>query len=253
MKRLGVVSTAVLLLALGPVSGLAQQPDEGKPPRQEDGKPQHPQQREEHPQEREQPREQPRSPQDNQRRAEDNARQAQDNDRIIQEQQRNAQENSRRIQEENQNRAQQEQKSQQDQMRQNQKIQEQNARSEQKAREEDQKRDQRDRERQARDNDRYTSGGHPEPQGLQTAYHGRIPEERFHEHFGREHYFRVHRPVIIDNRPRFQYSGYWFELVDPWPSAWSYDDDVYVDYVGDQYYLYDPAHPGMEILISVVF
>ena len=121
MKRLGVVSTVALLLALGPVSGLAQQPDEGKPPRQEDAKPQHPQQREEHPQEREQPREQPRSQPDNQRHAEDNARQAQDNDRTIQEQQRNAQENSRRIQEENQKRAQQEQKSQQDQMRQNQK------------------------------------------------------------------------------------------------------------------------------------
>jgi hypothetical protein len=169
----------------------------------------------------------------------------------MQEQQRSAEENNRHVQEENQKRAQQEQKNQQEQIRQNQKIQEQNARSEQKAREDEQKRDQRDR--QARDKDHYNSGGHPEPQGRPTAYRGRIPEQRFHEQFGSEHYFRVHRPVIIDNRPRFQYSGYWFELVDPWPVGWGYDDDVYVDYVDDQYYLYDPEHPGMGILISVVF
>jgi hypothetical protein len=252
VKIWGVISTAALLLAFGPVRGLAQQSDEGKPPRQEDAKPQHPQQREERPQEREQPREQPRAQPDNQRRAEDNARPAQDNDRRMQEQQRNAQENDRRVQEENHKRALQEQRNQQDQVRQNQKIQEQNVRSEQKAREEEQKGEQRDRDRQARNHD-HNAGGRPEPQGRPMAYRGRIPEGQFHEHFGREHYFRVHRPVIIDNRPRFQYSGYWFELVDPWPTAWSYDDDVYVDYVDDQYYLYDPVHPGVGILISVVF
>ena len=41
--------------------------------------------------------------------------------------------------------------------------------------------------------------------------------------------------------PRFQYGGYWFSLVDLWPEYWSnnwYDnDDVYIDYAGDGYYL----------------
>jgi DNA polymerase III gamma/tau subunit len=80
----------------------------------------------------------------------------------------------------------------------------------------------------------------------------RIPEARFHEHFGHEHRFAIRRPVIVDNEPRFQYSGYWFEIVDPWPAAWSYDDDCYIDYVDDGYYLFDPLHPGIRIAVVVV-
>ncbi len=53
---------------------------------------------------------------------------------------------------------------------------------------------------------------------------------------------------------RFQYDGYWFGLVDPWPEYWSNDwydrDDVYVDYNGDGYYLYNGRHPGDRIAIS---
>ncbi len=81
--------------------------------------------------------------------------------------------------------------------------------------------------------------------------------ERFREHFGRGHWFRVHSvPVIVvDNRPRFQCSGYWFTLVDPWPEYWSATwyrtDDVYIDYVNDGYYMYNRAHPGVAIAVSV--
>jgi hypothetical protein len=51
---------------------------------------------------------------------------------------------------------------------------------------------------------------------------------------------------------RFRYSGYWFEFAEPWPADWSYDDDVYVDDIDDEYYLIDPVHPGIRILVYVV-
>jgi hypothetical protein len=50
----------------------------------------------------------------------------------------------------------------------------------------------------------------------------------------------------------FYYGGYSFEYADAWPSAWSYDDDFYVESVGDDYYLYDLRHPEMHILVIVI-
>jgi len=81
---------------------------------------------------------------------------------------------------------------------------------------------------------------------------GRIPEDKFREHFGRGHTVVINRPVIVDNRPRFQYAGYWFEIVDAWPTDWAYSDECYIDYVDDTYYLFDPLHPGIRIAIVVV-
>ena len=75
----------------------------------------------------------------------------------------------------------------------------------------------------------------------------RIRQEDFTAHFGREHRFHVERR---DDR-RFNYGGYWFQFSDPWPSAWSYDDDVYVDDIDGEYYLIDPARPGIRILLVV--
>lgn len=91
-------------------------------------------------------------------------------------------------------------------------------------------------------------------------YHGyRIPDDRFHAHFGRGHWFRVRsNPIIVVNGyPRFQYGGFWFSVVDPWPEYWSrtwYEtDDVYVDYVNDGYYMYNRRHPGVGIAVNVSF
>ena len=87
----------------------------------------------------------------------------------------------------------------------------------------------------------------------------RIPEDRFRAHFGRAHWFRVRsEPVIVvGGYPRFQYSGFWFSVVDPWPEYWSrtwYEtDDVYVDYVNDGYYMYNRRHPGVAIAVNVSF
>jgi hypothetical protein len=43
--------------------------------------------------------------------------------------------------------------------------------------------------------------------------------------------------------------------MDPWPEYWSDDwydnDDVYVDYYEDGYYLYNPRYPRDRIAITV--
>src|SRR5579859_7386742 len=85
----------------------------------------------------------------------------------------------------------------------------------------------------------------------------RIPEDRYRGNFGQDHSFRVYSaPVeVYGGRPRFQYGGYWFSVVDPWPEYWSDDwyqnDDVYIDYSGDGYYLYNRRYPGVGISLSV--
>ncbi len=81
---------------------------------------------------------------------------------------------------------------------------------------------------------------------------GRIPEEKFRASFGKQHTFRISRPTVVEGQPQFQYAGYSFVIVDPWPAEWQYTDDVYVDYIDDQYYLFDLMHPGVSIVINVV-
>jgi hypothetical protein len=84
----------------------------------------------------------------------------------------------------------------------------------------------------------------------------RVPDDRFRGYYGQDHGFRIYSlPVMyVGGHRRFQYGGYWFGLVDPWPEYWSNDwydsDDVYVDYYGDGYYLYNRRYPGDRIAIS---
>lgn len=82
-------------------------------------------------------------------------------------------------------------------------------------------------------------------------HYGRIPDDRYRANFGRAHAFRMIRPRMISGYNRFQYSGYWFGYNEPWPSGWYYTDDVYVDYVGGGYYLYNPRHPGIRITLNL--
>jgi len=95
---------------------------------------------------------------------------------------------------------------------------------------------------------------HQQTQNQQTQRDGgnrntrRISEQEFHSHFGREHTFRV---THSEDR-RFSYGGYYFVYNDPWPSDWAYTDDVYVDEIDDEYYLIDPVHPGIRLLIVIV-
>jgi hypothetical protein len=94
---------------------------------------------------------------------------------------------------------------------------------------------------------------HANPQGQQAQRDGgnrssrRISEQEFHQHFGHEHQFHVTRS---DDR-RFSYGGYYWVYNDPWPSGWAYTDDVYVDEIDGEYYLIDPVHPGIRLLIII--
>jgi hypothetical protein len=81
---------------------------------------------------------------------------------------------------------------------------------------------------------------------------GRIPDDRFRSHFGREHHFHMGNPVMVGGYSRFQYGGFWFGFVEPWPDGWYYTDDFYIDYVDGGYYMYNPYYPGARFAITVV-
>jgi len=89
-------------------------------------------------------------------------------------------------------------------------------------------------------------------------YNGyRIPDDRYRGNFGPDHSFRIYSyPMeVYGGYPRFQYGGFWFGFVDPWPEYWSdswYDnDDVYIVYSNDGYYLYNRRYPRDQIAITV--
>ncbi|MGB2663567.1 MAG: hypothetical protein WAK48_06170 [Candidatus Acidiferrum sp.] len=81
---------------------------------------------------------------------------------------------------------------------------------------------------------------------------GRIPDERFRSNFGRGHEFRMGNPVMVSGYSRFQYGGYWFGYVQPWPAGWFYTDQFYIDYVDGGYYMYNPYYPGARFAITVI-
>jgi hypothetical protein len=83
-------------------------------------------------------------------------------------------------------------------------------------------------------------------------HHSRIPEDHFRAHFGRENRFVIARPVYVSGHARFQYDGYWFAFARPLPPGWRYSDQVYVDSVNDNYYLFSPVHPGVRISINIL-
>jgi len=80
---------------------------------------------------------------------------------------------------------------------------------------------------------------------------GRIPDDRFRSNFGPTHRFHIGAPRIVGGYSRFQYGGFWFGFLEPWPEGWYYTDDVYVDYIDGGYYLYNPNYPGARIAITV--
>ena len=79
-----------------------------------------------------------------------------------------------------------------------------------------------------------------------------IPEDHFYARFGHEHPFVIVRPVIVSGRPRFQYGGYWFVIGRPLPPGWRYDDEVYVDFIDDGYYVCSPRHPGVHVSVDIL-
>jgi hypothetical protein len=189
------------------------------------------------------------------------------------------QQQAKRQQEQQHKQQQQQAKSQQDQQRQQQRQQQdKSAKQEQQQQAKGQQDQQRQQQRQ-RQNDRSAQQRSPEQVHTQQVawqgdrahswqsehrtwqqrggYNGyRVPDDRFRVSYGQDHGFRIYSlPVMyVGENRRFQYGGYWFGLVDPWPEYWSDDwydsDDVYVDYYGDGYYLYNRRYPGDRIAIS---
>jgi len=77
---------------------------------------------------------------------------------------------------------------------------------------------------------------------------GQIPADKFKAHFGQQHRFRVSQSDYSNHR--FQYGGYFFGFVDPWPSNWLYTQDVYVIEINGVYYLCNASFPGVNLTLS---
>ena len=89
-------------------------------------------------------------------------------------------------------------------------------------------------------------------------YNGyRIPDDRYRSYFGVSHHFLLGGLpfLVVGGYPRYQYNGFWFSIVDPWPGSWANNwyatDDVYVTYANGGYYMYNRRHPGIGLAISV--
>jgi hypothetical protein len=100
--------------------------------------------------------------------------------------------------------------------------------------------------------DNRSERGTTQGQGNDHRSGGRISEEQFRSHFGRQHTFAVGRPVVVGGQPQFQYGGYTFNIIGAWPADWADTDEYYVDYINDDYLLFDLAHPGVSVAIVVV-
>ncbi len=123
----------------------------------------------------------------------------------------------------------------------------------------EEKKEQKEQEKQSRDenkadhqmDNRQMDNGqqaHARPAGKSA----HIPDNKFHQSFGRSHTFVVQRPVVVQGQPGFVYGGYSFIFIDPWPADWAYTDDCYVDYIDGEYFLFDVLHPGIRIALFVV-
>ena len=109
-------------------------------------------------------------------------------------------------------------------------------------------------EKQAKQDDKHEQQEKKVEQKAQRAddHARRIPDDRFRAHFGHEHSFVINRVTVVNGAPRFQYGGYWFAVVDPWPVEWAYTDECYIDDIDGEYFLFDLAHPGVKITLFVV-
>ena len=217
MKVIGITSTAILSLLLGIAPAYAQQGQQGE--------------KQDHPEQQQDKHEQSKP-----------------------EQQHAQQPQRAQQQEQNHNKQQQHVQQQQDQSRQQQHAQQQRG-NEQPQRTQEQQRVQQSAWQQHRAQSWQSDHRNWQQRG---GYHGyRIPDDRFRGYFGPEHGFRIYGLpfLVVGGYPRFQYGGYWFSPVDPWPEYWAnnwYDtDDVYVTYADNGYYLFNRRYPNVGIAISI--
>jgi len=254
MKPIGIISTTALFLMLGIAAPLDARQD--KPDKQEEkGKPSKQEQRAK-PERQQEAKGQQQDQQHQQRQQQDNAaKQQQDrghqDQQHQQQQQAKGQQDQQRQQEANSAKHQQQQQAngQQDQQRQQQQA----NRSTQR-RSPAQVRQQQVAWRGSRARSWQSEHRTWQQRGGYRGY--RVPEDRFRGYYGQDHGFRFSNLQVryVSGHRRFHYGGYWFGLVDPWPEYWDTDwydnDDVYVDYYGDGYYLYNRRYPNDRIAIS---
>ena len=80
-----------------------------------------------------------------------------------------------------------------------------------------------------------------------------IPDDQFRAHFGKQHTFHVQRTHILNvSQPVIVFGGYSFELIEAWPADWGFDDDCYIDFIDDEYFLFDVLHAGVRIAVIVI-
>jgi hypothetical protein len=80
-----------------------------------------------------------------------------------------------------------------------------------------------------------------------------IPQEQFQAQFGQAHTFNMPGPpMMVGGFPRFQYSGFWFVLEEPWPNYWVDNDEFYITFDGGLYWLCDYNDPGVQIELVVI-
>jgi len=280
MKLIGILSTTALFLILGwnvPADARQEQQDKPKNQQQQD-KPAAQQQQQHQRQQAQAPKQQQQQARGQQNQQRQQQRQQQNNSAQQQQRQQQAQAPNQQQQRQQQARGQQGQQSQQRQQQNNaaQQQHQQQARGQQ-----NQQRQQRQQQNNSTQQQDYRSAQQRSPAQVhrqQVAWQGdranswqsqhrtwqqrggyngyRVPDARFRSYYGQDHGFRIYSlPVrYVGGHRRFRYGGYWFGLVDPWPEYWSNDwydsDDVYVDYYGDGYYLYNRRYPGDRIAIS---
>jgi hypothetical protein len=103
----------------------------------------------------------------------------------------------------------------------------------------------------------------PKGQTAQPGQHARpagksahIPDPKFKASFGRQHTFAVKQVIttttIVPGQTQFVMSGFTFIILDPWPAAWFFTDDCFIDFVDDEYFLFDVFHPGFRVALFVV-
>lgn len=125
------------------------------------------------------------------------------------------------------------------------------ARQEEKKTQED--KNARQEDKNAQKPEQHSEQAQPEQRAERTGgnHGGRIPDDHFRANFGQEHRFRVSENDYRRDR-RFQYGGYWFGFVDPWPGNWLYTQDVFVVEIDGVYYLCNANYPGVNIALSVM-
>ena len=99
-------------------------------------------------------------------------------------------------------------------------------------------------------NQKSAQQSQPDGRNPGSGDHGRISDDHYRASFGSGHNFHVNQGDY-DHR-RFDYGGYSFGFIDPWPVGWGYTDNVYVVYDDGAYYMYDVVHPGIRISVSIL-